>query len=56
MTLSSCIDDCNLEPGLLRYSDEVRQTIRVGLNFKAEHNLRRTGLLRQPAVGAEVTA
>jgi radical SAM superfamily enzyme YgiQ (UPF0313 family) len=38
------IDDANLELDFFGYSPEVRDWIRAGLRYKAEHNLRRMGL------------
>jgi radical SAM superfamily enzyme YgiQ (UPF0313 family) len=38
------IDDANLELSFFHYSSEVREWIREGLRYKAEHNLRRMGL------------
>ena len=38
------IDDANLELDFFRYSAAVRDWIRAGLRYKAEHNLRRMGL------------
>jgi radical SAM superfamily enzyme YgiQ (UPF0313 family) len=43
------IDDANLELDFFHYSQETRSRIQECLRFKAEHNLRRMGLL--PAVG-----
>jgi radical SAM superfamily enzyme YgiQ (UPF0313 family) len=43
------IDDANLELDFFRYSAEMRSLIRECLRFKAEHNLRRMGLM--PATG-----
>jgi radical SAM superfamily enzyme YgiQ (UPF0313 family) len=43
------IDDANLELDFFHYSTEMRQLIRECLRFKAEHNLRRMGLM--PSVG-----
>lgn len=42
------IDDANLELDFFRYAPPVRDAIREALRFKAEHNLRRMGLLRDP--------
>jgi anaerobic magnesium-protoporphyrin IX monomethyl ester cyclase len=42
------IDDRNLELDFFHYTDAVRGQIRECLKFKAEHNLRRMGLLRDP--------
>jgi radical SAM superfamily enzyme YgiQ (UPF0313 family) len=51
------IDDRNLELDFFHYSDAMREVMQACLRFKAEHNLRRMGLLRDPvfrpvAVGA----
>jgi anaerobic magnesium-protoporphyrin IX monomethyl ester cyclase len=43
------IDDANLELDFFRYRPEIRQSILECLRFKAEHNLKRMGLL--PALG-----
>jgi len=43
------IDDANLELDFFHYSPETKPWIRECLRFKAEHNLKRMGLL--PAVG-----
>jgi radical SAM superfamily enzyme YgiQ (UPF0313 family) len=42
------IDDANLELDFFRYTPAVKEWIRAGLKFKAEHNLRRMGLLKDP--------
>jgi radical SAM superfamily enzyme YgiQ (UPF0313 family) len=42
------IDDANLELDFFRYTPAVKQWIRTGLQWKAEHNLRRMGLLKDP--------
>ena len=39
------VDDPNLRLDFFHYSDEMREMIRTCLRFKAEHNLRRFGLL-----------
>jgi radical SAM superfamily enzyme YgiQ (UPF0313 family) len=38
------IDDANLELDFFRYGREIRDLIRAGLRFKAEHNLKAMGL------------
>jgi radical SAM superfamily enzyme YgiQ (UPF0313 family) len=38
------IDDANLELDFFRYTPEIREWIRAGLRYKAEHNLRSMGL------------
>jgi hypothetical protein len=43
------IDDANLELDFFRYRPEVRHSIQECLRFKAEHNLKRMGLL--PVLG-----
>jgi radical SAM superfamily enzyme YgiQ (UPF0313 family) len=50
------IDDRNLELDFFRYTDEIRSMIRECLRFKAEHNLRRMGLLADPVFRAAPTA
>ena len=47
------IDDTNLALDFFHYSDEMRQMIRACLRFKAEHNLARMGLLKDPVFRAE---
>lgn len=42
------IDDSNLALDFFHYSDEMKSLIRDCLKFKAEHNLRQMGLLRDP--------
>ena len=42
------IDDANLELDFFDYSDEMRQMMRECMRFKAEHNLARMGLLKDP--------
>jgi hypothetical protein len=42
------IDDANLELDFFHYPADMRSLIRECLRFKAEHNLRRMGLLRDP--------
>jgi radical SAM superfamily enzyme YgiQ (UPF0313 family) len=42
------VDDANLELDFFHYSDELRELIRECMQFKAEHNLRRMGLLEDP--------
>ena len=42
------IDDANLELDFFRYSPTVREGIHEALRYKAEHNLRRMGLLCDP--------
>jgi hypothetical protein len=42
------IDDTNLALDFFHYSDEMKSLIRDCLKFKAEHNLRQMGLLRDP--------
>jgi radical SAM superfamily enzyme YgiQ (UPF0313 family) len=46
------IDDANLELDFFRYTDEMRAMIRTCLRFKAEHNLARMGLLKDPVFHA----
>jgi radical SAM superfamily enzyme YgiQ (UPF0313 family) len=50
------IDDANLELNFFAYSDRVRDLIRQCLKYKAEHNLSRMGLLRDPVYRPEPTA
>lgn len=50
------IDDANLELDFFAYSDRVRDLIRQCLKYKAEHNLRRMGLLHDPVYRPEPTA
>jgi radical SAM superfamily enzyme YgiQ (UPF0313 family) len=47
------IDDANLELNFFAYSDCMRDRIRQCLRFKAEHNLRRMGLFRDPVFRPE---
>ena len=42
------IDDTNLALNFFHYSDDMKALIRDCLKFKAEHNLRQMGLLRDP--------
>ncbi len=42
------IDDTNLELDFFRYDDEMRRLMRECMRFKAEHNLARMGLLKDP--------
>lgn len=42
------IDDANLELDFFHYSDEMRELMHECMKFKAEHNLRRMGLLEDP--------
>jgi radical SAM superfamily enzyme YgiQ (UPF0313 family) len=42
------IDDANLELDFFRYSSEMRDRMRECMRYKAEHNLRRMGLLVDP--------
>jgi radical SAM superfamily enzyme YgiQ (UPF0313 family) len=42
------IDDTNLELDFFRYTGEMRSMIRACMKFKAEHNLARMGLLKDP--------
>ena len=49
------IDDANLELNFFAYSDRVRDLIRQCLKYKAEHNLCRIGLLRDPVYRPEPT-
>jgi len=46
------IDDTNLELDFFHYTDEMRGLIRECLRFKAEHNLSRIGLLKDPVFRA----
>ncbi len=50
------IDDTNLDLNFFGYSDRIRDLIRQCLRFKAEHNLRRMGLLRDPVFQPEPAA
>ena len=47
------IDDANLALNFFAYPDRVCDLIRQCLKFKAEHNLRRMGLLRDPVFQPE---
>jgi radical SAM superfamily enzyme YgiQ (UPF0313 family) len=47
------VDDANLELDFFAYSDRTRDLIRQCLKFKAEHNLSRMGLLRDPVYRPE---
>jgi anaerobic magnesium-protoporphyrin IX monomethyl ester cyclase len=49
------IDDTNLELDFFHYTEEMRQLMRACLRFKAEHNLRRMGLLKDPVFRAGPT-
>jgi radical SAM superfamily enzyme YgiQ (UPF0313 family) len=49
------IDDANLDLDFFRYTPGIREWIRVGLRYKAEHNLRAMGLLTGP-LSAPVSA
>jgi radical SAM superfamily enzyme YgiQ (UPF0313 family) len=42
------IDDRNLDLDFFHYSDQTREVMRACLQFKAEHNLRKMGLLDDP--------
>jgi len=42
------VDDANLELDFFRYSDAMRELMRECMRFKAEHNLRKMGLLEDP--------
>lgn len=46
------VDDANLELDFFRYSPDMRALIRECLRFKAEHNLRMMGLLKDPVFRA----
>jgi anaerobic magnesium-protoporphyrin IX monomethyl ester cyclase len=46
------IDDANLALDFFRYTPEMRALIRECLRFKAEHNLRAMGLLKDPVFRA----
>ena len=46
-------DDANLDLNFFGYSDRIRDLIRQCLRFKADHNLRRMGLLRDPVFQPE---
>lgn len=48
------IDDANLELDFFHYSDEMRQMIRACMKYKAEHNLARMGLLKDPVFRPQV--
>jgi anaerobic magnesium-protoporphyrin IX monomethyl ester cyclase len=50
------VDDANLELDFFRYSGELKELIREALRFKAEHNLARMGLLRDPVFRAHPVA
>ncbi len=50
------IDDANLELDFFHYTPELRALIHACLRFKAEHNLSRMGLLRDPVFRAGPTA
>ena len=45
------IDDTNLVLDFFHYSDDMKGLIKECLQFKAEHNLRQMGLLRDPVFG-----
>jgi radical SAM superfamily enzyme YgiQ (UPF0313 family) len=49
-------DDSNLDLDFFRYSSGMRDLIRAGLRFKAEHNLTAMGLLPEPVFRPEVTS
>jgi hypothetical protein len=42
------IDDTNLDLDFFHYSDEMKSLIRACMKFKAEHNLARMGLMKDP--------
>jgi radical SAM superfamily enzyme YgiQ (UPF0313 family) len=46
------IDDANLELDFFHYSEEMRRLMRACMKFKAEHNLSRMGLLKDPVFRA----
>jgi anaerobic magnesium-protoporphyrin IX monomethyl ester cyclase len=50
------IDDRNLELNFFHYSEAHREAIRTALKYKAEHNLRMMGVLRQPVFDPEPVA
>jgi len=50
------IDDANLQLDFFRYTPEVKEWIGTALKFKAEHNLRAMGLLKDPVYAPVPTA
>jgi radical SAM superfamily enzyme YgiQ (UPF0313 family) len=42
------IDDANLELDFFKYSPDMRELMRECMRYKAEHNLRKMGLLKDP--------
>jgi radical SAM superfamily enzyme YgiQ (UPF0313 family) len=50
------VDDANLELDFFHYSDAMRDLMRECLRFKAEHNLRRMGMLADPVFTPEPVA
>ena len=48
------IDDTNLELDFFRYSSEMRAMIHEALRFKADHNLKMMGLLKDPVFQPEL--
>lgn len=50
------VDDANLELDFFHYSDEMRELMREVMRFKAEHNLRKMGLLKDPVFRAHPVA
>jgi radical SAM superfamily enzyme YgiQ (UPF0313 family) len=50
------VDDANLELDFFRYSDEMKELMREVMRFKAEHNLRKMGLLADPVFRAQPIA
>jgi hypothetical protein len=42
------IDDANLELDFFHYGSDMRELMRLCMKFKAEHNLKRMGLLKDP--------
>lgn len=50
------IDDANLNLDFFRYSVEMRELMRSCMKFKAEHNLVRMGMLKDPVYRAEPEA
>jgi radical SAM superfamily enzyme YgiQ (UPF0313 family) len=50
------VDDANLDLDFFRYTDEMRELMREVMRFKAEHNLERMGLLKDPVYRAHPVA
>jgi radical SAM superfamily enzyme YgiQ (UPF0313 family) len=49
-------DDANLELDFFRYRPGMRELIREGLRFKAEHNLKAMGLLPEPVFRPDLSS